>query len=68
MMQKLLAAIAAEPYEVNTKGSGLLHITSKFAVHQWIPGQTPEKVLRLVDVFCASQRIDTEEEEGVEVE
>ena len=46
----------------------MLHITSKFAVHQWIPGQTPDKLIRLVDVFCVPQKLDTQEEEGVEVE
>ncbi len=61
LLQKVLSGIANEPFEVQTKGSGLLHITSKFAIHQWNPGQAVEKVLRLVEVFCVSQKLEAPE-------
>ena len=62
-LQKVLSVIASDAVEVRTRGSGLLHIVSKLAAHQWQPGQAAEKVVRVVDLFCASQSPDTAEDE-----
>jgi len=54
ILQKILTDIAAEPLEVDNQGSRLIQFSSKFAVHQWEPGQSSEKVVGIIDFFCAS--------------
>ncbi|GEM_PF-4313939 len=56
LLQKVLSEIAAEPMEIEAKGAGFIRITSRFAVHEWTPGQVAEKIVRLVDIFCFSPK------------
>lgn len=57
-LQKILSGIAAQPVEAEGKASGMFHITSRYAVHQWFAGQPAEKVISLINVFCLAQKIE----------
>ncbi len=61
MVQKILAGIASQPFEMQTKSSGLLHITSKYSIHEWMEGENVDKLARLINAFCASQRFGAAE-------
>jgi len=56
LVQKILASIAVQPFEMHSKGKGLLHITSKYSFYEWAEGETVDKVARVIEAFCASQR------------
>ncbi len=60
-LQKILAAIAAHPIEADGNASGMFHITSRYAVHQWVVGQPAEKVNSLINLFCLAQKIEDAE-------
>jgi diguanylate cyclase (GGDEF)-like protein len=57
-IQKILAGIAAQPMDVEGKTSGMFHITSRYDVHQWLAGQSSEKLIGLINVFCLSQKVE----------
>jgi len=57
-IQKILATIASQPMEAEGKASGMFHITSRYAVHQWLVGQTADKIIGLIHVFCLSQKAE----------
>jgi diguanylate cyclase (GGDEF)-like protein len=57
-IQKILAGIAAQPMDVEGKTSRMFHITSRYAVHQWLAGQSPEKLIGLINVFCLAQKLE----------
>lgn len=57
-IQKVLTAIAAQPVETEGRSSSLFRITSRYAVHQWLPGQPADKVINLINIFCLSQKIE----------
>jgi diguanylate cyclase (GGDEF)-like protein len=63
-LQKILATIAAQPVEAEGKASGMFHITSRYAVHQWLTGQTADKIIGLINVFCLAQKIEGPESAG----
>ncbi len=56
-IQKVLAAIAGQPLETEGRSSSLFHITSRYAVHQWVTGQPADKVISLINAFCLAQEI-----------
>ena len=58
VIQKILSAIAAQPVETEGRSSSLFHITSRYAVHQWLAGQLPDKIMSLINVFCLAQRLE----------
>ncbi len=60
-VQKVLAAIATQPVETEGRSSSMFHITSRYAVHQWLAGQPADKVISLINIFCLSQKIEGEE-------
>ena len=61
-LQKILAGIASHPVEAEGRASGMFHITSRYAVHQWLAGQSPEKIVGLIHLFCLSEKIEGGEE------
>ncbi len=62
-LQKILAGIASQPVEAEGRTSGLFHVTSRYAVHQWLTGQSAEKIINLINVFCLAQRVEGEASE-----
>ncbi|HYM13784.1 MAG TPA: diguanylate cyclase, partial [Bryobacterales bacterium] len=65
-LQKILAEIASQPMEVEAKRTGLIRVTSRFAVHQWVPGQSAEKIIKLVDIFCVGEKAEPGEKHPAE--
>jgi diguanylate cyclase (GGDEF)-like protein len=66
-VQKILAGIASQPVKAEGRAAGLFHITSRYAVHQWLSGQTPEKVISLINVFCLAQKTEESSEASLSV-
>jgi diguanylate cyclase (GGDEF)-like protein len=54
-LQAVLNDIAAQSMELQARGSAILRLTTRFAVHPWTAGQTADKVIKLIDVFCLPQ-------------
>jgi len=57
-IQKILAAIAGQPVETEGRSSSMFHITSRYAVHQWLAGQPAHKVISLINLFCLAQKVE----------
>ncbi len=61
MVQKILAGVSSQPFEMRAKSSGLLHITSKYSIHEWVEGESVDKLANMINAFCASLRFGAAE-------